>query len=247
MHTLYSTNFKDQVKVMASKHENTNSWERRVALGHRTQKRNDTSWYSRGYVPHFDAPGTVQHITFHLADSLPVEAVDRMQLQLENLSESEQKIEQRKRINDLLDMGHGSCLLRISECARIVEESLFFGDEKRYLLLAWVIMPNHVHVLIEQLPLWPLGKVVQSWKRHTTRQIKLYMKSAAMALEKEAEYNSAIPESVIWQREYWDRYIRNSQHYETAIYYIENNPVKAALCDSPADWPWGSARFREIK
>lgn len=165
---LYNDN-QDEVNVMISKPENAIPWERRVALGHRTQKRNDSQWYSRGYVPHFDAPGTVQHITFHLADSLPGEAVDRMQHQLENLNESEQIIAQRKRINELLDMGYGSCLLQIPECAKIMEESLFFGDKTRYVLLAWVIMPNHAHVLIEQLPQWPLGKIIQTWKRHTSK------------------------------------------------------------------------------
>ncbi|MEN8178888.1 MAG: hypothetical protein ABFS39_09725 [Pseudomonadota bacterium] len=48
--------------------------------------------------------------------------------------------------------------------AWIVEDSLLFGDGERYRLLAWVVMPNHVHVLIEQFNGWPLGKPVQSWK-----------------------------------------------------------------------------------
>ncbi|MDD2237097.1 MAG: hypothetical protein PHG65_07820 [Kiritimatiellae bacterium] len=45
----------------------------------------------------------------------------------------------------------------------------------------------------------------------------------------------------LWQRDYWDRFIRDRQHYETALHYIENNPVAAGLVDHPADWPWGSA------
>jgi REP element-mobilizing transposase RayT len=41
----------------------------------------------------------------------------------------------------------------------------------------------------------------------------------------------------------FDRYIRNERHYRKAVEYIENNPVKAGLCATPADWPWSSAAF----
>jgi len=47
-----------------------------------------------------------------------------------------------------------------------------------------------------------------------------------------------------WQREPFDRYIRNEQHYENAVSYIEHNPVKAGLCDKPEDWRWSSAYLR---
>jgi len=45
--------------------------------------------------------------------------------------------------------------------------------------------------------------------------------------------------------EYFDRYIRNAEHFRRTVTYIENNPVKARLCSKPSDWPFSSAWFRE--
>jgi REP element-mobilizing transposase RayT len=45
--------------------------------------------------------------------------------------------------------------------------------------------------------------------------------------------------------DYFDRYIRNSAHYERTVLYIENNPVKAKLCRAPEEWPFSSAKFRD--
>jgi REP element-mobilizing transposase RayT len=189
------------------------------------------------------------------------------------------KIARRQRIQALLDSGLGSCVLGEAACAQIVQDSLLFGDGDRYHLFAWVVMPNHVHVLIEQIPGWPMSKVVQSWKRHTSRQIHRLEWSSTTRPNTEcksviptdteckstiptgaecksviptgAECNSAIPGAAIpgaaipalWQRDYWDRFIRNDRHFQIAKHYIENNPVAAGLATSPEAWPWSSASF----
>lgn len=198
--------------------------ERRVALGKKLDQ--PQGWHSRGYLPHLDATRLVQHVTFHLADSLPVDAIERIQAGIDHLPESEQSNARRQQIQQWLDAGHGSCLLREPACAQIVEDALLFGDGKRYQLLAWVVMPNHVHVLIEQKPDWPLSKVVQSWKRHTSRQIHRLGFG-----------------SPLWQRDYWDRLVRNERHLQTVKRYIEENPVAAGLVNKASQWPWGSARL----
>lgn len=236
------------------------SWDRRVVLGTEvgeaeekepsTTRRSQTrrsQWYSRGYLPHFDAPGAIQHVTFHLADSLPHEAIERMQRDLEALPEEQRTVERRKRIEDMLDSGLGSCVLGHADCARIVEDTFRFGDGTRYRLLAWVVMPNHVHVLIEQMADWPLAKVVQSWKRHTAREINrladlgLGAPSCTRPLEEmpSATRRSQDRRSPLWQRDYWDRYIRDERHYAAAKEYIEQNPVKAGLVTVAGEWPWG--------
>lgn len=218
------------------------SWERRLVVGSyglsnaTRHSQEPQGWYSRGYLPHFDGPGLIQHITFHLADSLPRDAIERMQRELELLPQEKRSVKQRKYIEELLDNGLGSCILRQVECARIVEESLLFGDGIRYRLLAWVVMPNHVHVLIEQKKGWLLAKVVQSWKRHTSREIH---RLGAPSCTRHSS-------SPLWQRDYWDRFIRDENHYQAAKAYIENNPVAAGLIDSPERWPWGNARFEKL-
>lgn len=130
-------------------------------------------WYSWGYLPHFDRGGVIQHITYHLGDSLPLSALLKMQQNLDLLPEEKQTVEKRKRLQILLDNGYGSCILGLDDCAKIVEDSFLFGDGVRYRLLSWVVMPNHVHVMFKQKEGWPLGKVIQSCKRHTSREIHL--------------------------------------------------------------------------
>ncbi|MFM7220923.1 MAG: transposase, partial [Nodosilinea sp.] len=188
-------------------------------------------------LPHFDVPGLIQHITFHLADSLPRAAIEGMQRELAAMPEAERDVARRQRIQALLDSGLGSCVLRDAACAQIVQDSLLFGDGDRYHLLAWVVMPNHVHVLIEQIPGWPMAKVVQSWKRHTSRQIhRLTLGWSSCTrpntecnsvIPTDADYKSALPGAAIpplWQRDYWDRFIRNDHHFLIAKNYIEENP-----------------------
>lgn len=228
--------------------------DRRVALGKHEKldrkpsttrrPREPKGWYSRGFLPHFDAPGALQHVTFHLADSLPKGALHRMQGEIEALPDTQKAQEKRKRLHELLDNGFGSCILDDETCADVVEKSLLFGDGKRYRLLAWTIMPNHVHVLIEQFQVWLLAKIVQSWKRHSSRQIHRLVESASFVpqsgeLGSKAECNSAIPP--LWLRDYWDRYIRNERHFIATKRYIENNPVSAGLVKDAGDWRWGSA------
>ena len=134
-------------------------------------------------------------------------------------------------IERFLDRGYGECSLRDPRIAAVVEDALLHGDGERYRLLAWVVMPNHVHCVIEQVPGIPLGKVVGSWKIFTAK--------AANAL-----LNRAAP---FWARDYFDRYIRDAEHFHAVVSYIENNPVKAGLVADRMEWPWSSARLTEGK
>ena len=100
-------------------------------------------WNSRGYLPHFDAPGVQQFITYRLADSIPAEIRDEW-MEAMRLEDDREKFRQMER---MLDRGGGACHLQDSRIATLIEENLWFHDSKSYRLLAWVIMPNHVHVL----------------------------------------------------------------------------------------------------
>ena len=59
-----------------------------------------TGWYSRGYLPHFDSPDTIQHVTIHLADSLPKEVLDRLEAEIRLLPPNRRDVERRKKIED---------------------------------------------------------------------------------------------------------------------------------------------------
>jgi putative transposase len=210
-----------------------------VAFRHPTISSPQSEWRSRGYLPHFDPSNTnrslgsialIQHVTFRLADSLPQSELDRIESELESLPVNNRDAERRKRVEAWVDAGHGSCLMHDSSIAKIVQESLFYFDSLRYRLLGWVVMPNHVHALFETLDPWTVATILASWKKFTARKILDYQHSRLKACIEP-----------IWQREYWDRYIRDQNHFEKTVAYIHQNPVKARLAPAAENWQWSSA------
>ena len=165
----------------------------------------------------------MQTITFRLADSLPRDAYESL------LSSSDTNDELYKRLERLIDRGRGTCILSDPQIAEIVTEALCHFDGERYRLLAWVIMPNHVHVMVEQIEGFSLRRVMHSWKSFTAKEINKVRNSTG----------------TVWAPDYYDRFVRNADHYENAISYIEWNPVKAALVGRPEEWTHSSARHRK--
>jgi REP element-mobilizing transposase RayT len=182
-------------------------------------------WHSRGYLPHYDIPGAIQLLTFRLADSLP-------QAKLLELADPQLKLtdlQKRNRLDAYLDTGWGKCLLGDPRIAGIAQNTLLHFDRARYNLLAWVVMPNHVHALAEFNRGHEVAKVLHSWKSFIAHETnKLLARSGPL-----------------FQREYHDRMVRNEDHLVRAIEYIHANPVKARLVESPTDWRFSSAGYRE--
>src|SRR5436190_22305186 len=104
-------------------------------------------WHSRGYLPHFDGGELAQFITFRLHDSLPKEVLIHWKEELKLQASVETQSLMRKRIEVYLDQGHGSSYLRDRKVAERVQQALLFHDRVKYRLSAWVIMPNHAHLL----------------------------------------------------------------------------------------------------
>ncbi|MHB1295564.1 MAG: REP-associated tyrosine transposase [Anaerolineae bacterium] len=192
-------------------------------------------WHSRGYLPHAEAPLLIQHVTFHLADSLPAEACARIEEEVGAIPMGRREAMRRRRYQDYVDAGHGCCLLRDPAAAGLAQSALLFFDAQRYRLLAWAIMPNHVHVLLQPLAEWTLARIAASWKSFTGRRLSALLSEPTHPDEARR----------VWHREYWDRYIRSARHFEVAKQYIHANPVKAGLVANPADWPWSSARYTQ--
>ena len=215
-------------------------------------------WHERGYLPHCDKPGLTQFITFRLWDSMPASRRDEWEhllsineresanersdaprtgarsmaspererrMELRSIAAREQRI----RLEDYLDRGLGECFLRDARIAGLMETALRFHHRTRFELLAWVVMPNHVHALIRVGDTTPLSKIIQNWK-------SILAVEANKLLGRAGEF---------WQKDYWDTFMRDGEQTRKAIRYIENNPVKAKLCRAPEDWPFSSARFRD--
>lgn len=119
----------------------------------------------------------------------------------------------------------GSCILRIPEAAKIVQNAILHFHRKRYEVLGWCVMPNHVHAIFSPLANHTPAGILHSWKSFTAHKI-----------------NSALyREGTLWERESFDHLIRSADHVESFVEYAENNPVEAGFCARAADWPYSSA------
>ncbi len=185
-------------------------------------------WRSRGYLPHFEGGSIPQFVTFRLADSLPSELLEQWRAELWSLPEESARVERRRRVEQWLDQGAGQAWLADGRVASLVEQALLRFDDQRYQLHAWVVMPNRVHVLFTPREGWSLSALIHSWKSFTSKQ-------ANGILRRRGQF---------WQEEYFDRYIRDQQHFQHAVQYIESNPVKAGLCEHKQQWRFSSECHR---
>jgi REP element-mobilizing transposase RayT len=182
------------------------------------------SWHERGYLPHRDAPGLTQFVTIRLVDSFP----GSRRREWEALVSIEDQSARRRKLESYLDRGLGECWLRRTDLAALVQDAFLFFHGSRYEIRAWVVMPNHAHVLV-RITNTPLSRVLQRWKRHSARE-------ANRRLGREGAF---------WAEDYWDTYMRDADHEVRAREYIECNPVKARLAHVPSEWAWSSARLRD--
>lgn len=181
---------------------------------------------TRNNLTHWQQTGATYFITFRMADALPAQMLRDLEAErllwqqihpppLSPEDEAEYHHRFSTRLDQWLDRGFGSCLLRHTDHRQTIEESLNFFQGERYELLSYVIMPNHVHGLMMLHPDWPLEKVIFSWKRRTAGAIH----------EKLAQ------EGQFWQHDYFDRLIRDEDHLRNVIRYIRRNPAKAGLTE----------------
>jgi HsdR family type I site-specific deoxyribonuclease len=194
-------------------------------------------WHS-GILPHRDKEGLIQFITFRLADSLPQEVLQKVENEIKNLSDTDKPIQKRIKYEQWLDNGLGCCALAHPEMAQVVVEALKYHDGEKYDLLAWSVMPNHVHVLIKANS--NLSRIIQSWKSFTGK----------WALANDKKYNLGIAKEAaeFWMPEYWDRFIRDEQHFNNTIKYILENPKKANLPNHSTAYRYtGCAISNEMK
>lgn len=179
-------------------------------------------------LPHWTQAGASYAVTFRLADSLPAEVLrqwqeDRNYLlernQQDQLTPAERQEFQKlfsEKIDAALDAGHGECWLARPEIARVIQDALHHFDGKRYDLLAWCIMPNHVHVVFRPTRGHGLTDILHSWKSYTATE-------ANRALSREGAF---------WQSESFDHLVRDEDDFHNQVRYILENPAKAGLQSS---------------
>ena len=172
----------------------------------------------RRRLPHRDVPGVPVFVTWRLWGSLPAERV----FPNEDLKSGAAFVA----FDRLLDTARtGPRYLRQPAIAAVVVEQIRqIGELKLASLHAFVVMPNHVHLLCT--PRAPLPNVVRKMKGPTALRANRLLGFAG---------------EPFWQPEYFDRMVRNDSEFARIRHYIEWNPVKAALVHRPEEFPWSSA------
>jgi REP element-mobilizing transposase RayT len=127
-----------------------------------------------------------------------------------------------------LDKGRGNCYLRRADIAELVEGAVRSYHVRYYDLRAWVVMPNHLHLLFTVGTI-PMSRILAQLKEYTARE-------ANKLLRRRGEF---------WAPDYWDTFMRDGEHELRSRRYIENNPTKARLVLDPKLWSRTSARFRD--
>jgi REP element-mobilizing transposase RayT len=193
---------------------------------------------NRGRLPHWEKEEGLYFITFHLADSLPPRALHEM-VERNRILAAAKRTGARltpaqevfaakynpKQIEEYFDRGIGECLLKDPRVAEATAQALRFWHGKRYRLVAWCIMPNHVHVVCRFLPGQDLPDVVKSWKGYSAREANRILNRRG----------------AIWRREYYDRLIRGDGEFHRAVQYVLSNPERAGL----KNWSWVWSEGRE--
>jgi putative transposase len=175
-------------------------------------------------LPHWQQDRAVCFVTFRLGDSVPRSLLDDWNSERNGwLRRNPQPWSQDQireyhsrfaaRMEQWLDAGHGDCVLRRPECATIVAAALSHFEGRRYQQLSWVVMPNHVHSLFALSTGAGLESVLHSWKRFTARRINELLGR----------------QGTLWQRDYFDRLVRDEAHCARCVRYIRRNPEKARL------------------
>jgi len=212
--------------------------------------------FRRRGLPHWDVVDGVYFVTTCLAGSVPAQGllrIDEYRAELERrvppngLTLDEWNYHKQKlifaRFDDIIDLESAVRHLARADVATVVEQSLRHFANERYDLLAYVVMPSHLHWVFHPREAWALtltssiGETAKTTRRSPRERIMKSMKGFS-AYECNRLLGLSGP---FWQDEAYDHVVRDDDELFRIIRYVENNPVKANLVEHPEDWPWSSA------
>ena len=195
----------------------------------------------RRHLPHWRQAGATYFVTFRLADSIPrsillqwreerslwlkahgitdgIPEEDRVKRYAVIPEKERKRVEQNdaRQLHIELDRCHGCCLLRLAANAEILQQALLHFHGQRIGLGDFVIMPNHVHLLVQPFEGYPLEEWLQSVKSYASRRFD----------------KQSMIEGKVFQQESYDRIVRNRDELEAYRKYIANNGTKADLSES---------------
>jgi putative transposase len=198
--------------------------------------------FRRRELPHWDLRGATYFVTCCLAGSIP--AIGRLPIKAENSTPpTDRQASHRhgKRSSSagfasrerLLDASVGVRWLEDRRVASEVQHAMLYFAGTRYDVLAYVVMPNHVHWVFSPLATW-----CERCASRTAREIIMH----SFCRQTARVCNRMLGRTgQFWQHESYDRVVRDKDELQRIIDYIEYNPVKAGLCERPEHWEFSSA------
>ena len=205
---------------------------------------NIKTFYRRN-LPHITLNQKAYFITFWLHRSIPTDIMKKLKRNYDSECRLLLKIKEvnfrKKKIYDLqkkyfgifdgyLDKSESNGkYLNDMRIANMISESIKYRDKKEYELLAYSIMPNHVHLVIYvERFVKPLHKILQSLKRHTARQGNIILNRTG---------------NPFWHSESYDHYVRDYWELSRILDYTINDPAKAGLVNKAEDWKWSYCKY----
>ena len=170
----------------------------------------NVNWYERR-LPHWHPQETSIFLTWMLKGAIPLHCKHY------SFITEDAKLDR---------SGSGPTYLKDPRCAKIVADAIEYGESGMHMhrLIAYVVMSNHVHLLI--CPVVPIARITKVLKGYTAREINRLLNRTGQPL---------------WQDESFDRWMRGGNDERTVTRYIESNPVTAGLVDNAEQWLWSTA------
>ncbi len=213
--------------------------------------------FHRRNLAHWQPGDAIIFVTYRLAGSLPADVLDRLREERRVLSkqplregetEREKAVRAGKRMLTSMDevlhrvttQADSPCYLSDRRVAQLVQDGLHYWEARRYRLHRYVIMPNHVHILIEPLSVAQAVSLCSQTDDPTHYSLSLIMQSLKGYSGRKA--NAILGRNgPFWQEESFDHWVRDKREYDRIVEYIDMNPVNAGLCCVPEEWKWSSA------
>lgn len=205
--------------------------------------------FYRRNLPHIQPPGATLFVTFRLAGSLPrrvvIELIDEYEKlkrlihdkRNKNNKEFKKYYNQQKRLMEKFDdclhsSNTGQHFLRNESIAELVCSSMKHLDQKKYDLLAYCVMSNHVHIVFTPLKIADeeyveIANIMHSIKSYTATEANKILARAGKKF---------------WASESFDHYCRDATETARIIEYVLKNPVKSGLISAYDQWLWSYAR-----
>jgi REP element-mobilizing transposase RayT len=189
--------------------------------------------FTRRKLPHWEVEQGRYFVTVRCADSLPHDAIlhlAELQRTLSSIPPRSPEFAALQRqvfhsLEKYLDAGIGSCPLRDTTAASlVVSEFESISTEWKIAVPHFTIMPNHWHALFEPSAdcVHSLSEIMKRLKGRTAKHLRRQLGGRGS----------------LWQREWFDRWIRDDTEWERCVAYIRNNPVKAGLAAEWTQHPW---------